>query len=330
MTTPAYFHDAVKYLRAYSDNPSGFLVLNSGMQYYHGKRIQGIVAYATFGRHTVQLGSPVAPVGGRADLLDEFRSREAWSSRTLTVTEIRGRDTEMYVDRGFTVNQIGSSYSIDLKSFTLRGRALAKVRQNSSRARREGVAVGEVETISSVASELESIDASWLRSKGKGVKEFAFFVGERNGPGVLLARFFIARHVGRTVAYSSYYPVYGTQPGWIADRTRRAPEAPVGTTELLNLTALEVFQAEGAGWLHLGLTPLAGMNDGCEQAGANRLLSRSLAFAAGHDRILYPSSTQLAYKLKWAPHDVQPEYVAFDRGMKPAAVWNLLKVLGAV
>ncbi|WP_219822344.1 DUF2156 domain-containing protein [Streptomyces sp. Ru72] len=35
-------------------------------------------------------------------------------------------------------------------------------------------------------------------------------------------------------------------------------DAPVGTVELVDLTALTRFAEEGAGWLHLGLTPFAG------------------------------------------------------------------------
>ncbi|MFD7026599.1 phosphatidylglycerol lysyltransferase domain-containing protein [Streptomyces sp. NPDC059917] len=330
MSQSPRFHEVVEHLRAHSDNPSGFLTLNSTMRYYRGVETPGIVAYAAFGRHTVLLGNPLAPADRRVHLLDEFRAREARCSRSLTVTEIRGHDAQTYARRGFAVNQIGSSYSIDLTAFSLRGRALAKVRQNTARARREGVAAEEVAKEFPVGPALDAVDAFWLRGKGKGVKEFAFFIGEREEPGVLLARVFVARHRGRIVAYASYYPAYGTQPGWIVDRTRRMPDAPVGTTELLNLTALETFQREGAAWLHLGLTPLAGLDPLREQTTANRLLSRGLALAAGNDRILYPSRSQLAYKMKWAPHDVQPEYVAFDRRMTAPALWNLLKVLGAV
>ena len=43
-----------------------------------------------------------------------------------------------------------------------------------------------------------------------------------------------------------------------------------------------------------------------------------------------PAATQLAYKQKWGPHTVLPEYIAFQGRPRPGAVWRLMRTANAV
>ncbi|MFE9632384.1 phosphatidylglycerol lysyltransferase domain-containing protein [Streptomyces sp. NPDC006463] len=325
--------EEVALLGAHADHPSGALALNAATTRWTGTRVPGVTAYRRCGRHVVQFGGPWAAEGDRGALLDEFIERVAGGVRgtaRLTAAQVRARDVPLYESRGFTVNQIGTSYSIDLSAFTLRGKALAKVRQNVSRARREGVTVVEVDSRASDQSELDAVDAAWLRAKGRHVKELSFLIGERGGPGAAMRRTFVARRQGMTVGYVTYSPAWGSRPGWLYDLTRRSPQATVGTIELVNLTALELFRAEGAGWLHLGLTPFAGLSDRHEPACASRVLTRALRLVAEHGKAIYPARTQEAFKLKWAPQVLEPEYAAFQGAVRPAAVWNLMRLTNSI
>ncbi|MEU1013725.1 DUF2156 domain-containing protein [Streptomyces sp. NPDC005890] len=320
-------------LGAWADHPSGALALNGSTVRWTGGGVPGLVAYRRCRRHVVQFGGPFAAEGDKGALLDEFLDRVVAGGprpSRLTAAQVRAADVPLYESRGFTVNQLGTSYSIDLSAFTLRGKHLAKVRQNVSRARRDGVTVVEVDSRTADQSELDAVDAVWLRAKGRHVKELSFLIGERGGPGAALRRTFVARRHGRTVGYVTYSPAWGARPGWLYDLTRRTPEAPVGTIELVNLTALELFRAEGTAWLHLGLTPFAGLDDRHEPASASRSLTRALRLVAEHGRALYPARTQEAFKLKWAPRVREPEYVAFQGGVRPSAVWNLLRLTNSV
>ncbi|PKW11916.1 Uncharacterized conserved protein [Streptomyces sp. 1222.5] len=320
-------------LGAHADHPSGALALNEATARWSGSRVPGIVAYRRSGRHVVQFGGPFAATADRGALLDEFLDRVvAGGARParLTAAQLRSDDVGLYEARGCTVNQIGTSYSIALSAFTLRGRRLAKVRQNVARARREGVTVHEVDSRSPEQSELDAVDTVWLKAKGRHVKELSFLIGERGGPGAALRRTFVARQEGRVVGYVTYSPAWGARPGWLYDLTRRTPQAPVGTIELVNLTALEMFRAEGTAWLHLGLTPFAGLSDRHEPASASRRLNRALRLVAEHGRAVYPARTQEAFKLKWDPQVLEPEYAAFQGGVRPGAVWNLLRLTNSV
>jgi lysylphosphatidylglycerol synthetase-like protein (DUF2156 family) len=84
--------------------------------------------------------------------------------------------------------------------------------------------------------------------------------------------------------------------------------------EAINAAAIEVFRAEGAPWLHFGFTPFTGLSPAHEHAGASRWFRWLVGQLATRGAAVYPAATQLAYKQKWAPHAVLPEYVAFSGG----------------
>ena len=62
---------------------------------------------------------------------------------------------------------------------------------------------------------------------------------------------------------------------------------------------------------------------------ASRLTARILRFLAAHGSAVYPAADQLAYKEKWGLDVVEPEYVAFQGGIRLPAVWNLLRLTNA-
>ncbi|SDG03687.1 Uncharacterized conserved protein [Lentzea fradiae] len=315
-------------LRKYGDHPSGFLAYNQDTSHFRGERVPGTVAYRVRGRHVVQLCGPLTHEEHKAALLAEFRAWAARERLRICTVQLSRSDAGLYAEEGFVVNQLGRSYSVDLERFTMRGGPLAKVRQNIARAKRDGVTVEES---TGQDDALAAIDARWLRAKGRHVKELDFMIGERGGRGAAHRRVFVASVAGRPIAYISYSPAFGSRPGWLYDLTRRDPGAPVGTIELVNVTALLRFQEEGAGWLHLGHTPFAGLAAGNELPGASsKVVSRVTGVIAEHGKAVYPARTQEAFKRKWAPHVVEPEYVAFEGGVSLSALWNLLRLTRAV
>lgn len=155
-------------------------------------------------------------------------------------------------------------------------------------------------------------------------------VGERAGRGAAERRVFVARHEGETIAYVTYSPVWGPRPGWLYDLTRRRPDSPPGTVELIFHTALERLQEEGVRWLHLGLTPYVGFAHENEIPGYNRVAHTIMEQMGKRAGFLYPALTQLDFKLKWAPHIVEPEYIAWEGGVNPGALFQLMRVTGSI
>ncbi|WP_132868673.1 DUF2156 domain-containing protein, partial [Mycobacteroides abscessus] len=167
--------DPVVAIASYADHPSAFIACNDDTSHFTTPDIAGIVAYRRRGRTVFVLGGPFAAEPERGPLLDRFLE-EVVAGRNMVAVQVREDDTALFASRGFTVDQFGSSYSVRLADFTKKGKPLAKVRQNVSRAGREGTVVREID-IANAPRELEEIDRTWLRAKGWHVKKLDFMVG---------------------------------------------------------------------------------------------------------------------------------------------------------
>ena len=323
-------------LERHADNPSAVLALNSGTCHFTVPGVDGLIAYRPAGRRClVQLGGVFADPVDQDHLLNRFLATAATERRRVVAVQLLRSDAERYRAHGFTVNQFGASYARSLDAFNLKGKAHVQLRNKISRARRSDIVVSEVgaerAASAQLMAQLDDIDAQWLRSKGRHVKEMTFLVGERAGPAAHLRRLFVATGPdGSLTGYITFSPVHGRHGGWLHDLSRRRPDATPGTMELIIVTAVERFRAEGVGYLHFGLTPFTGISAEYELAGGSPMAARMVQLLAEHGKHVYPAADQLAYKNKWAPDLVQPEYVAFAGGISLRSVWNLLRLTNAL
>jgi len=320
---------AADVVAARADNPSAFLALNRGNLQYTEEGRDGLVVYRRSGRYLMQFGGPFAAEQDYAALLKSFLAFAAAQRRRVVAVQLQRRDAEQYAEHGFTVNQIGASYAVHLPDFTLRGGKFMRLRNKISRAFRAGLKVSECEPGQSLEP-LDLIDRDWLRSKGRHVRPLQFLVGEHDGPVQARRRVFLARLGDEPIGYISYAPVHGSRPGWLHDLSRRRAQAPPGVMEAVNRTAIETFTAERAQWLHFGFTPFVGLDPALEMPTAHRGVGRVVSWLSEHGERLYPSASQLAYKEKWGPHVVLPEYLAFHGRPRAGAVWRLARVTNAI
>lgn len=293
-----------------ADNPSSFLALNRETSAFRTPDTDGVVVYRPAGRFLVQFGGPFASETSRAPLLRRFLDFARERDRTVVGVQLAPYDAELYVRESFTVNQVGASYAVDLSRFTLRGTRFMQLRNKISRSFRAGLHVEEVD-LSQCREAIAGIDAAWLGTKGEHAKQLEFLVGQTGGPAQRHRRLFLGRIAGEPIGYISYSPVYGSRPGWMHDLSRRLPEGPPGVMEAINSTAIETFRDEGTPWLHFGFTPFTGLSEDNEQPGRSSAFQWFVHHLWEHGEAVYPARTQLAYKEKWAPHAVLPEYVAF-------------------
>jgi lysylphosphatidylglycerol synthetase-like protein (DUF2156 family) len=317
-------------LARHAENPSAFLALNSEMRHFTAAGVDGVVAYQLAGRRTiVQLGGVFADQADQAALLGAFLDFARAQRRTVVAVQLMRRDAGLYAAHGFTVNQFGADYAREASGFTLAGKKHMQLRNKVSRARRAGVSVTEADG-DRVAAGLDEVDRLWLRSKGRHAKELKLMVGERGGPAQPRRRLFVATdEAGTPLGYVSFSPVYGRQPGWLHDLSRRRPDAPPGVLELIVTTAVQALAAERAPYLHFGFTPFTHLSPEHEVAGASRVTATLLRFLAGHGSAIYPAAKQLAYKEKWGLDLVQPEYIAFQGGISLRSLANLLRATNA-
>jgi lysylphosphatidylglycerol synthetase-like protein (DUF2156 family) len=311
-------------LERYADNPSAFLALNRGNEYFTCPGVEGFVCYRPYGRRWIQFGGPFTEEANRKDLQSAFLDRAHEGGRKVVGVQLQRADAELCAELGLTVDQVGASYAVELTDFSLRGKRFVRLRNKISRALRAGLETS-VADAGAVAGDIERIDAQWLREKGKHTKELTFLIGEIGGPWQSMRRLFVGRIDGVAVGYVSYAPVYGSRPGWLHDLSRRLPDCPPGVMEALNSYAIEQIRELGASWLHFGFTPFTGLDEAHRLPTASRAATRMIRLIADHGDRVYPAKSQLEYKSKWHPTAVLPEYFAFDGGISPRSLWSVVR-----
>jgi lysylphosphatidylglycerol synthetase-like protein (DUF2156 family) len=311
-----------------AENPSAFLAMSRGTSAFTAPGLDGVIAYRKAGRYLVQFGGPFAAAGSYRPLLDRFVAHAHGQGLRVVGAQLQHHDAQAYAERGFTVNQFGSSWVVHLPDFTLRGTRFMRMRNKISRAFRSGLTVREVPA-DDMAAAIREIDTAWLGSKGADARPLEFLVGELGGPAQRHRRLFVGTIDSRPVGYISYSPVYGTRAGWMHDLSRRIPDGTPGLMEAINSHVIDLFRAEGAQWLHFGFTPFTGLDPAHELPGHSASFQWLMHFLWEQGAALYPAQTQLAYKEKWAPQAPIPEYVAFDGPASVAAFAHIFRACNA-
>lgn len=329
MTTPVEFALASVQKYTYSDNPSAFLAVNDGNSYFSEPGLPGVIVYRRAGHFVVQLGGPFAPIDSYAELLAAFRRFAHAEGRRIVGVQLQRADADLYARNGFTVNQIGASYAVDLHRFELHGTKFMRLRNKIARSHNAGLVVFEAQ-LDDWIDAMRALDRVWLGSKGEHVKQLEYLVGQYGGEMQRYRRLFIGTIDGELAGYISYSPVFGSRPGWMHDLSRRIPGKLPGIMEAINKTAIDTFITEGVDWLHFGFTPFTGLDSAVEQPGHSRAFSTLMGLLWEHGEAVYPAKTQLAYKEKWAQHLVLPEYVAFDGPADVPAFVHIFRAAGAL
>lgn len=329
--------DIVDILKRHADHPSAFLAVNRDTRHFLSDRVPGLIAHRPAGKRHLVMAAGISTQSQHKDaLLADFLAWAKEGRKKIIAVQMLRPDAEILAKHGFTVNQIGTSYSLSLRDFKISGTPFVKLRNKISRAKRAGVEVKQLGRDLTFDPELEArlqeIDARWLADKR--AKELDFLVGEVGDLGNFdpsVKRLFVAFYEGEPVAYILYTASFGAYRGWMHDLTRRLTHAPTGVMELINLTAIQSFIAEGADYLNFGFTPLAGLSPDLEIPGASSHPARKIfSFLSEHGRFLYPADSQSRYKLKWSPNVVLPEYIAFQGGFSPLGLWDFLKLTRAL
>jgi hypothetical protein len=313
------------------DHPSGYLALSRRNRMFVAPGIAGFIAYRKQGKHLWLFGGVHARPGEAGALLDRFLEFATGNRYRVAAVQVRESQVDLFASRGFTVNQLGSTYAVSLKDFSLSGSQKMQLRNKIHKARRLGLKVVElgkdVPRDASWFARLDEISRGWLAAKGK--KELDFMVGELGGPEDHDRRIFLVVDASeKPIAFVSYVPVWGKdRPGFLHDLTRRIPAAPSGAMELCNAEAIDRLRAEGVRYLHFGFTPF--IVDAAEGEASSPLFTRIILWLRKHGQRIYPADSQAAYKMKWGTDVVEREYVAV-RPISLRAVFDLLLLTRSV
>jgi lysylphosphatidylglycerol synthetase-like protein (DUF2156 family) len=312
------------------DHPSGFLALNERHRIFEAPGITGFIPYRERGSHYIVFGGVHSPLEERAELFDAFLRTADERRRRVVALQVRQDQVELFSGRGFTVNEFGTSFALDLERFSLEGSARVKLRNKISRARRKGLRVLElghdVPRDRASFERLYNISRRWLADKGRA--ELDFLIGEIGTPDDNDRRIFLVVDAhDADVAFITYVPVWGARPGWLHDLTRRVPDAPPGAMEFCNAEAIARLRNDGCRYLHFGFTPF--ITQGHNPASANRFIAWGIEKLRLYGQFLYPAETQAQYKLKWGVDILDSEFIA-ARPMSARAILDVLTITKAL
>jgi lysylphosphatidylglycerol synthetase-like protein (DUF2156 family) len=275
-------------------------------QYFWSRDHRAYLAFACRADVAVVLGPAVGPAESAQKLSEEFRSAcrlRGWRIAYYQVSE------SVAARVGGVRKLLGSEALIDLDGLTLEGAAMAKLRHEVSRGKRNHITITllPLEQLTSDArAAMEMLAAAW--SAGHTLGDMAFSVGRLDdrptAPTVVGLAY---DQAGRLVAYCTWLRLPAV-PGLVLDEIRRLPDAPAGAMDLLLYNCLDQMRHQ-ATWASLGLAPLAGAEHADRLARLEAALLQRLGINGA-------SASLFAFKGKYQPR-WEPRYLVVER----AADW---------
>ena len=240
---------------------------------------------------------------------------------------------------GWRSVQVAEDTLLPLGQLQFAGKKWQGVRAALNKAAREGITAqwwSYPEMPPELRNQVRQISGEWVADKG--LPEMTFMLGgldELNDPNI---RCLVAVDADRKLhAITSWLPVYdgGRPVGWTIDLMRRNTAGAVrGVMEFLIATAALTFQEEGARFVSLSGSPLAGLNRGnCADGGGDGdrgeqpwALQRALDMIADTMEPAYGFQSLRQFKDKFQPV-YEPLYLAYP---DPAALGPIAIAIGSI
>ncbi|HBK96676.1 MAG TPA: hypothetical protein DD001_04770 [Microcoleaceae bacterium UBA10368] len=296
------------------------LALLEDKSYYFSPSGKSTIAYVPKGRGAIALGDPIGPPEDRKEAIvgfQEFCDRNDWYP---TFYQTLPDDLEIYYALGFRVVQIGEAAIVNLKDFTLKGKANQNLRTAINRLTKAGhqVKFYEPPLSSELMRQMKAVSDEWLQMVQGAEKQFS--VGWFNETYLRETRV-IAIHTpdGKISAFANMISPGDRVIG--VDLMRRRTEVENGTMECLFASMLQHCQALGYAEFDLGLSALAGVGE-AEQSGR---LEKVLIYLSEHLSKFYNFQGLHSFKDKFGPRWEARYLVYPSLGSLPDVVVALIR-----
>ncbi|MFC0220525.1 bifunctional lysylphosphatidylglycerol flippase/synthetase MprF [Pseudochelatococcus lubricantis] len=306
--------DMLEKALTFADRADAQLAFLGDKQFLMHPAGDAFIMYAVRGRSWVAMGDPVGNPTRASELMWLFFEEVDRNDGLPVFYQVSPQCLPLYLDGGLSLTKLGEEAHVDLKAFSLDGRAGRDWRNALNRAARDGLsfAIIPAAEVPSHFAELKAVSDAWLAERGSREKGFSIGFWSES----YLSRFDIAvvRREGRILAFANLW--YGQKGGEITvDLMRRLPDMPA-VMDLLFVSLMLHAKTGGYGWFNLGMAPLSGLS-------GHRLAPdwhKFAAFVARHSERFYGFHGLRAYKEKYHPV-WEPRYLASPGG------WALPQIL---
>ena len=239
----------------------------------------GAIAYTQEAGFTFALGDPVAAPASTGPVLDAFVDR--FRDPVFVASQ---RPTAAHLAaRGYRVTVFGHDSVIQLRDFDFSGGAHKRIRYASSWLRARGGTIVEHSAAGISKQEIARLSRDWKASRVSS-RELRFLSRSFSWkPEPETRRFYAMSAEGKPLGLVGFDPIYedGAIIGYLASQKRRQADDTAYLDLAIMRQAIETFRDEGRRTVHLGISPLAGI----EPSGFRETawLRRSLLKAHGSD-----------------------------------------------
>ncbi|MEH2083786.1 MAG: phosphatidylglycerol lysyltransferase domain-containing protein [Nostoc sp.] len=282
------------------------LTLLNDKSYYFSPSGNSIIAYVPKGRGAIALGDPIGPIEDRKETIiafQQFCQRNDWyPSFYQTMPD----DVELYKSLGYKVLKIGEEAIVDLKSFTLQGKAGKNFRPSISRLTKLGYQIDfhQPPITNDLLHRLKSVSDEWLKMAQGSEKQFSLgWFDEAYLRECEIA--VVYNPEGQITAFTNIISEYQLNEANI-DMMRHRSSLENGTMDFLFISLLQHFKEGGYDSFNFGLSALAGVGDNPE----SRRLEKVLHYLYDHLNRFYNFQGLHAYKEKFRPR-WEPRYFVY-------------------
>jgi phosphatidylglycerol lysyltransferase len=313
--TRAEMERAETIVRRYGRSSLARLALLNDKSYYFSLG-GSVVAYVVKGRVAVTLGDPIGPPQDLPQTISDFRQfciRNDWQAvfyQTLAET------LEAYRQQDFDALCVGQEGIVDLKTFTLEGRANKALRNSCTHMTKAGyqVRIHQPPLAADLLDELRQVSDEWLTMMHGAEKSFSlgWFDDDyicSNPVGVVRAP------DGWMTAFAVILSEY-QRDEMAVDLMRRRRAAEPGTMDFLFVSLFQWAREGGCETFNLGLSALAGIGEHPEDPTVERVLH----FVYEHVNQFYNFKGLHEFKDKYHPL-WSPRYLIYPGAASLPAAW---------
>ena len=289
--------------------------------YFFSPSGQSVVAYVPKGRGAIALGDPIGPMNDRREAIASFQqfcTRNDWYPAFYQTLP---DELEPLKAQGFQVAKIGEEAIVDLKKFTLEGKAGKKLRASVNKMNKQGTVVKfyQPPLSAQLLKTLREISDEWLSHMQGSEKQFSLgwfdddYIGSCEVATVETA-------AGETLAFANIIPEYQLNDITI-DLMRHRANIERGTMDVLFVSMFQHFKEREYDGFNLGLSALSGIGEGADAP----KLEKSLKYLAEHLERFYSFQGLHEYKDKFHPR-WEPRYLVYPGLVSlPAVVTALVR-----
>ncbi|MBD2089219.1 bifunctional lysylphosphatidylglycerol flippase/synthetase MprF [Microcoleus sp. FACHB-1515] len=274
--------------------------------YYFSPSGRSVIGYVAKGRGAIALGDPIGPADDRQEAIIGFREFCARNDWYPAFYQTLPDDVPLYRSLGLDTLQIGEEAIVDLKTFTLEGKAGRNLRTAINKLTKAGFRfeLQEPPISGELLRELRSVSDEWLQMVSGSEKKFSigWFDDDylRNCEVAL-----IRTPTGQVSAFANLISEYQLNDITI-DLMRRRQEIENGTMDFLFLSLFQHYKQQGYDGFNLGLSALSGVGETAK----SRRLERGIHYLYNHLNQFYNFQGLHSYKDKFHPR-WEPRYLIF-------------------